>query len=346
MTGNSSHLNPPHALLGDGGRLFCSFADNSADVLRIVDAMTGRISYLSPAFSTIWGELPEAVLADAGRWLALVHPEDRERAAAVLPRVLAGESVVAEYRIVRASDGATRWICDTCFPVRGEGGAIGQVGGIARDVTESKRGSDRQASLSSELQHRVRNNLALIRSIVSRTAENSENVEAFGMHLQGRIATLARVQTLLSRDVAGGLDLENLILGEFLAQGAEPLQVSVEGPKVQLAPKAGEVLTLAIHEMTTNAIKFGALSRPEGRVAVIWSVERQCDPAWLDLQWEERGGPRMAAGRTGFGHDVITGLIPYELDGRGEFDVRADGLCCRIGIPLGDRMSLKPVVQA
>lgn len=142
---------------------FRSFAENSADTLWILDAAVRRLEYLSPAFEPTWGESREAVLRDLGRWREMVHPNDRERAGAALSSALAGESVVAEYRIVRPSDGAVRWIRDTGFPIRDDAGAVRRVAGIARDVTDQRRAEAERAAFVDAAAHDLRTPLTAIR---------------------------------------------------------------------------------------------------------------------------------------------------------------------------------------
>lgn len=127
------------AALRESEERFRGFAENSADTLWILDAASGRLEYLSPAFERMWGETRAAVMRDLARWRELVHPDDRERAALVLPTALAGEARVVDYRIVRPADGAVRWIRDTGFPIRDQAGAVRRVAGIAQDVTDQKR---------------------------------------------------------------------------------------------------------------------------------------------------------------------------------------------------------------
>ena len=114
---------------------FRSFAENSADVLWIADLDGGRLEYLSPAYERVWGDRRDLVMGDLARWAALVHPGDRERAFAAIPRLLSGETHTVEYRIVRPDDGAVRHIRDTDFPIRDTEGCLRRLGGIAQDVT-------------------------------------------------------------------------------------------------------------------------------------------------------------------------------------------------------------------
>jgi PAS domain S-box-containing protein len=155
------------AALREGEERFRQFAENSADALWIVDAQTGRPEYLSPSYEEIWGEPRDGVMRDIGRWAALLHPDDRARALSTMPRALAGETVCVEYRIVRPSDGAVRWIRDTGFPIRGADGRIRRVGGIAQDVTEEKAAEERLRELNEALEARVAARTAELRQALS-----------------------------------------------------------------------------------------------------------------------------------------------------------------------------------
>lgn len=122
--------------------LFREFAENSVDVLWIIDKRKRKVEYLSRAYEQMWGQAREVVMGDLDTWLELVHPEDRAKIRANKPRLLAGETVVTDYRIIRPNDGAMRWIRDTCFPIRDEDGAFYRVGGVCQDVTEDKNRSE------------------------------------------------------------------------------------------------------------------------------------------------------------------------------------------------------------
>ena len=141
--------------LREGEARLRGFVENSADVLWIVDTEARRLEYLSPAYEAIWGEPRERIMRDLGRWVELVHPADRARASRNLPQALAGATVSVEYRIVRPSDGAVRWIRDTGFPIPSADGRIRRVGGIAQDITEEKAAGERLRELNEALEARV-----------------------------------------------------------------------------------------------------------------------------------------------------------------------------------------------
>jgi two-component system CheB/CheR fusion protein len=182
-----------------------------------------------------------------------------------------------------------------------------------------------------EHRRQVRHLLAVIRAIVRRTAHSSESVEDFAAHLEGRLGALARVQEILMRVGGDGVDLAELVSGEFLAEAIADERVEIEGPRVRLAGFVAASLALALHELTTNAIKFGALSTSRGRISVRWNVDSH-DSGRVRLEWQEHGisivtdAPRVV----GFGTELIERTLPYELRARTALDFAPGGVHCLI----------------
>jgi PAS domain S-box-containing protein len=206
---------------------------------------------------------------------------------------------------------------------------------IGQDVTNRRRDEERQSVLLAELQHRVRNVLAMVRSIINRGA-NRATVAEFRAELDGRVAALARTQALLTRGPDAGVDLEALVRDELLVHSPDEPRMNVAGPSVTLAAKAAEILTLAVHELATNAMKHGAFSQPAGHVDISWGIVPRGDDKWVELTWRESGVavPTNAVPRKGFGTELVTRRVPYELGGRGAMTFEPDGLCCEIAFPL------------
>ncbi|MEQ8771242.1 MAG: HWE histidine kinase domain-containing protein, partial [Erythrobacter sp.] len=201
------------------------------------------------------------------------------------------------------------------------------------DVEDIVDLQERQKLLLAELQHRVRNLLAMVRSIIRQSAEGYEDVDDYVAHLTGRIDAMARTQVMLTRRAGAAIDLESLIRDE-LARVAQDERLAMAGPSVQLSAKAAEVLTLAIHELATNSIKYGALGS-EGRLAIRWFVTLRESGEWLEIMWEEKcPEPVVEPSRRGFGTELIEGRVPYELKGEGTICVRPDGLLAEIAFPL------------
>jgi len=215
------------------------------------------------------------------------------------------------------------------------------IGGIGHDVTELRASEQRARLLLAELQHRVRNIMAMIRSVARRTGDSAETVEDYVQHLEGRISALSRTQALLTRDVHVEVNLESLILDELKMQAARPKQFTVTGPDVSLPPKAAEVLGLALHELATNSVKYGALCQKDGRVDVRWALLDGERAPQLSLIWSEFGVTiDRKPSRQGFGTELITQRVPYELQGTGTLEFRPTGLVATIEFPLDDRPSI------
>jgi PAS domain S-box-containing protein len=315
---------------------FAQFATSSSDAFWIRDAATLAMEYVNPAIRTIYGVLPDAIFADTKRWAALIVPEDRQNALTQLERARNGETVTHEFRILRPADGVFRWIRSTDFPLRDAQGSVQRIGGITDDVTEAKQAAEHQEVLLHELQHRVRNIMAMIRSVTGQTADTAGDVADYRELLEGRLQALARVQVLLTAAANAGVDFAALIRAEIDALATQEGQFSLRGPELMLSPKAAEVLTLAIHELATNALKYGALSHPDGRLSVTWRVIYPAEDPWLQLDWVETGAstPLEKAKREGFGTTLIQRRIPYELRGHGQLTIEPDGARCWLEFPL------------
>lgn len=275
-------------------------------------------------------------------WLDAIHPDDLPATRAAFEHAFAtGKPVEREHRVHKAGDGY-RWHLVRHVPLRDDRGAIVRWFGAAIDIDELRRLQDLQKTLLAELQHRVRNILAVIRSMMRRSSETQDSLADYVQHLEGRISALARTQVLLTRSVDARVDLEDLIRDELLAQAADETKIGLLGPPVTLGPKAAEVLSLAIHELTTNAVKYGALSRVSATLQISWQVEERANAPWLHLTWSEVGVAvaSSAPRREGFGSELITRRVPYELKGKGSLEMRPGGIVCELEFPLKDRASI------
>lgn len=319
---------------------FQQFANASSSGLWIRDAETLRMEFVSPSIATIYGTEPDALLGDIKYWAATVLPEDRETAGHHIAQACRGDPAIHEFRI-RRDDGSFRWIRDTDFPLFDENGNVQRVGGIAEDVTETKMAVEHQGVLLHELQHRVRNIMAVIRSMAVRSADGAADVEDYKTSLAGRLLALARVQTLLTRQANAGGWMRDILESEIGAQAHSENQYELTGPDIMLSPKAVEVLTLAFHELSTNALKYGALSVSRGKVTVTWTLFEKREKTWIAIDWVEEGAPsRAPPTRRGFGSELIEARIPYELRGTGKTTIEPEGARCHIEFPLREAESI------
>ncbi|HEY2049993.1 MAG TPA: PAS domain S-box protein [Caulobacteraceae bacterium] len=321
---------------------FRGFGDASSDVLWIRDANSLRWEYLSAASESVYGLEPERALAadSLSDWLDLILPDDRDLAVEKLRSVARGERVMLEYRVRRASDGEIRWLRETMFPLASVRGRVKRIGGIGEDITDEKETADRLTVLVGELQHRTRNLMAVVRSIAQRTARGSRSLQDFKIRFGDRMDALARVQALLSRLQEGDrVPFDELVGDELRAhQGA---RVTLEGPPgVLLRSSTVQILAMAIHELVTNAMKYGALAQPKGRLTVRWGLEpaESNGRRRLRVEWIESGVTMPPGSDThgGAGRELIERALPYQLDAETSYALGEDGVRCVIRLPVSE----------
>lgn len=324
--------------LRESEALFRSFAEASSDVLWIRGTDDMQWQFLSPAFEAIYGLTRDEVEAgdNLQSWANLILPEDRQAAVEGIGKAASGENFSFEYRIRGRQNGSIRWLRSTTFPMPNAAGEVERIGGIGHDLTELKQAEEHQRLLLAELQHRVRNTLAVTRAIVRRTLQNSASVEDYANHLEGRIDAFARVQAAVTRNPIGGVDLEALFAEELRAyRWREGERLTFAGPAIRLKPKAAETVALAIHELATNALKYGALSAPTGRLDIVWQRRLGETSASLAIDWRESGVSPMPVQptRRGFGTEVLLHMLAYELNATVELNFQPAGLACHIVLP-------------
>jgi two-component sensor histidine kinase len=205
---------------------------------------------------------------------------------------------------------------------------------VTRDITGRKRAEDHKSLLIAELDHRVKNVLACVAAIAQRTRECSRSPDEFLEELNSRINSLANTHTLLSRSHWRGVGVGELVRSE-LAFCVKIESLLIDGPKVDLAAEATQPMAMVLHELATNAAKYGALSNGHGRVSVRWRMQSNGGSgSKLVLEWWETGGPPVAVpNATGYGMSVIRDLIPFELGGAVDYALAREGARCRLEIP-------------
>lgn len=276
----------------------------------------------------------EPVAATHGRgsdFLGRVHPEDRGCFAAQIKELCpSSSSYSASFRFIRA-DGQEVWLEESGKAEFDATGRRLHLKGLTRDITERKRAEERQRLLIRELDHRVKNVLASVATVAQRTREGSGSMDEFLQTFDGRIQSMANAHALLSRSQWQGVNLAQLVRSELAPCVAER-SASVEGPDVLLLAEATQPIAIVLHELVTNASKYGALSTPLGHITVRWDW-REAHQQLL-LEWIEAGGPPVdAKAQTGYGTGVIRNLIPYELGGSVDLSFDTGGLRCRIELP-------------
>jgi PAS domain S-box-containing protein len=334
------------AALRDSEERFRQFAEASTDVIWILNAQSQQLEYRSPIFERVFGETRDNALGDDDLkvWLELVVPEDRERALASIARVLSGERVTSEYRFKRPADGEIRWLRSAGFPLLDGAGRVQRIGGICRDITGEKATAERMEVMVAELQHRTRNLMAVVQSIIVQTLAASEDLDAFKARIDERLIALSRVQSLLSRSEQEPITIGALVRIELDALGRNVLldRVEVSGPEVRIRNSTVQILALALHELATNARKYGALSTDQGRLRIEWHVEQWRGDPCLQLSWIEERAVCVAIkrDRRGYGRELIERALPYSLNAETRYELDEAGLQCTIAIPLA-REALK-----
>jgi two-component sensor histidine kinase len=265
---------------------------------------------------------------------AKFHPEDMtlmwSRVAAALDPDGDGRYDV-EYR-VKQLDGSWRWLSAWGL-VEFEGEGIGRkpvaIAGASRDLTERKQAEERQQLLLYELNHRVKNTLAAVQAITVQTLRTARDLPSATEVLENRLVSMGRAHDLLTARAWAGADLVEVVARALDAFA--PAQVKASGVSIEISSRHTLGLSLALHELATNAAKYGALSRPEGHVSVRWHVE----DGILHLAWDEAGGPPVTKPtQTGFGSRLLELLLVQDLGGTIELDYSVSGLRCAITAPL------------
>jgi PAS domain S-box-containing protein len=221
-------------------------------------------------------------------------------------------------------------------PITAEDGAVTGIFIQGHDVTDQHRGQEHLKLVMNELTHRVKNTLAVVQAIATQTFRADAPMAEASELFAARLRAMARGHDLLTEanwEGAGLRDVARMALEAHLDPATE--RVRVEGPSLRLEPKAALALTMAFHELGTNALKHGALSRDSGSVEIGWEIQEGHDAQRLRLVWREQGGPKVAPpAHRGFGSRLIERALPLDLEGTVRLDYRPEGLLCVIEAPL------------
>ena len=305
------------------------------------DPLTQAIQW-DARLKAMWGLAPDASV-DLGVFLAGIHPDDRDRVQAAIGQSVdpAGDGVCdIEYRVVGVHGGAERWVA-TRGKTDFEGGKVVSFHGVVLDISERKRAEHTNQMLIAELEHRTRNLLAVVGSLAEQTLASCGSLEDFVVPFRQRLATLSRVQGLLSRAETSPVTIGEVVELELRALGAEPdgARVIVDGPEVPLPHRSVQILAMGLHELATNARKYGALGAPDGSLSVRWHVTTGDGSRTLQLQWAEDGIASRCATparpeRTGLGRTLIEQSIPFQLDAQTRLVITGDSVRCDISLAI------------
>ena len=275
-------------------------------------------------------------------FLQITRPEDREPDRTNYQRQWRGEldSYVLEKRYIH-KDGHDVWIEVSASLVRDSLGAAAYGIRIVRDISERKLAEERQQLLIHELNHRVKNMLAIVQAIAQQSFKGAAVPPEYRHAFEGRLAALASAHHVITQanwQSTGLRTIVAVVLQPYRSAAWDPFRI--EGPDLPIIPKTAVTLAMALHELATNAAKYGALSSRTGTVSVQWSVEKAGAEPRLLLSWKEKGGPQVVMPeRRGFGSRMIEGALAAELGGKVSLDFRPDGLLCRIDAPVPGGMT-------
>ena len=292
-----------------------------------------EIMQISEGYAALHGFSEGATEIGRSECLASVHPDDTGRVEQIRSEAFQAcrREYSVEYRITRAA-GEVRWVETRCFVTYNGGGHPHRVVGVSIDITERKRVEEQQRILVAELDHRVKNVLATVSAIVTQTLVTRSSLADFVAALDSRIKSLARTHELLSQNRWSGVSLAEIARRELAPYTAD--NVEIDGPNVTLRAEAAPVMAMVLHELATNAAKYGAFSDRNGRVSLRWRWLRNGSSGRLAIEWHESGGPQvLPPSQRGYGAAVIGEIIPFELHGKSDLSFARDGVRCRMEIP-------------
>ncbi|GAA0566849.1 sensor histidine kinase [Caenispirillum bisanense] len=284
-----------------------------------------------------------AVRPSYDAWISRVHPDDRAATEAALQRARDSRTPYSHHFRTLHPDGTVRWCYGRGTFLYDDRGRPVRMIGVMEDTTERRRWEETLRVMVEELHHRGRNLLALVSSIANQTLTASSGLDDFSLRFGDRLEALSRVQDLLARPDRAAVTIGGLLRMEMDALGTdgEALVVDLDGPEVALPETVVQTLTLALHELATNARKYGALKQGAGRLRVSWTVEPAADGGrLLTLDWREEVAeplpPPAVTDRGGYGRKLIERALPYALGARTSYRLDSSGVHCTIALPLPD----------
>lgn len=328
---------------------FRQIASNVDAAFTVHDLVARRIVYASPAFERLWGVSPDAFVADRDAWMRLVHPDDRESIERSIAALYEGTgSFDSEYRIV-LPDGE-RWVRGRASVAsRDAQGRPLVATGLIEDITDRKTHERQLRVVMNELNHRVKNTLAVVQAIAQQSADKSvqsPELASFLGRFGGRLRALAAAHGLLTHSDWSGASMDALVRSELAMRGVSGDRWLADGPSVNLGPKAALAVHMIVHELATNAGKHGALAGEHGRLEVVWHHPTSHS---IELWWTERAerdaGPvaEPPTHQLGFGSRLIEQLARYELGGDIEREWLPSGLRVRLRF---DPTEARPIASA
>ena len=315
------------AALTESEQRYRALVDNASDIVTTMD-LDMRITSANPAIQRILGYEPSEII---GTPISRLIPADQlGMQNSMLERKLAGEEATRYETDLLRKDGQRCTVEVNSKLVLDPLGQPVGVHSIARDITERRNAEARQALLVRELQHRTKNMLAVVQSIVMNTLTRGNSVEGAREAILGRLQAIARAQEFVASGNSGGAPLRELVEGQLATFAA---RAKIDGPPVYAGAPFAQMFALVIHELATNAAKYGSLSKPHGHVVITWEVRSGPSEPQLAFSWVERNGPPVAAPtHQGFGSRLISAALP----GTPHITFDSQGFEYTVDVPLSD----------
>ena len=323
------------AALRESEERFRNMADY-APVMVWITEPDGSCSFLSQTWYDFTGQTPETALGFG--WLEAVHPDDKAKSERIFIEANREQAPFRlEYRL-RRHDGSYRWAIDSARPrFNSEGQFLGYIGSVI-DIHDRMRAEEHRTLLIDELNHRVKNTLAIVQALAARTFDGSRSREESLSIFEGRLSALAQAHNLLAEESWHHALLGDVVQEVVASRSIEKGRFTAGGPDIVLKPKQAVTLAMALHELCTNAIKHGALRDKSGKVSFTWETLTGPDataPDTMRLVWDETNGPAVATPTTrGFGSVMIEQALRSEFGATVTLDFRPDGLRCIVEAPL------------
>jgi PAS domain S-box-containing protein len=325
-------------------------AHNAGQALRQSEALFKTFAQAMP--NQVWSATPDGQLdwfndqvfsysgmrleeLVGGKWAVMVHQDDIAAATRNWAEALtSGKPYQTEFRL-RSKDGSFNWHLARALPIRNAAGEISRWIGTNTDISKLKQAEDHQQLLAYELQHRMANTMAMVSAIAGQTFRTTATKEEAQNALQARLRALSQAHAVLVQSSWKSAPMETVVEGALAPYRSGEGRITISGPAVDLPARRSLSLALALHELATNATKYGALSVPDGKLDVTWSITPGDEGALLDFCWREFGGPEVSPPtRRGFGSQLIETTLQADFGESASIDYAPAGLVCRFSAPL------------
>ncbi|WP_198137067.1 sensor histidine kinase [Nitrobacter hamburgensis] len=311
---------------------FAAIVRSSDDAIISKD-LDGIIASWNKGAQRLFGYTAEEIVGKS--IMTLIPPDRHGEEAEILGRIRAGDHIEHYETIRQRKDGSQVWASLTISPLKDSRGRVFGASKIARDMTERRRADEHRTILMGELNHRVKNTLAVIQSIASQTLGHAATIEDAREAFGSRLINLAKAHDVLTRENWTGANLAEIVSDTVKPHASSQGRFRIEGPNIHLAPSPTLAIAMALHELCTNAAKYGALSNEEGYVVIAWTLPDKGDGRHWMLQWKEKDGPKVVPpDRQGFGSLMIERVLAAELGGKVHVAYESSGLVCTIDAPM------------